>query len=239
VAALAKLDVVRVTLDQQDSFELDADAGRIEYWIDDIENFMPSPRLRRDLAYARRALGSWRMTEGISCPGACYELYASVVERRQGKVVYTKNYFEKLAVACRPVGWLGAWSLLDEGGELRGFSVFARNGPDGYYLHAAADSLAKKHGAGDALLERVVHRAKSEGCSRLSLMASPWQQEGLLRFKNKWAMARRFAVTRHWYRGAVGLTLATWFRWQLRLERSHALVANQSGNSLSMRDRPQ
>jgi len=181
-------------------------AARPEVWIEDLQSWSPeaNKRLRRDLAFARRSSQGIRL--GRDCAGAlaCYRLYEATVKAHAGKIRYSPSYFSRLfALAETQVG-LEIFTAVGGAGVVHGFAVLAVHGSTAYYLHGAADEVGRRYGVSDLLLEMLVLQAREMGASKLSLMSSPWEQIGLVKFKQKWGTDSGLAVTHDVATGLVG-----------------------------------
>lgn len=188
-----------------------------DVWIESLASWSPSPKVRRDLAYAARHLAGWRLVRDRLDGAAAAKLYQRVIARHGGRAVYGPGYFKRLAAALGAAPGLRAFALEDEAGGTRAFAVLAIHEDTGYYLHAAADDEARRRGAGDLLLGAVVDSARGSGCRRIDLMASPPAQTGLLAFKRKWGDRLGSCATRHAARGAIGRAVAAALSLTLRL----------------------
>jgi hypothetical protein len=220
--SVARLHLLRIVRGNRFDMADGAHSARPDLWIGDLPSWRPERRLRRDLAFAQRSRNGMRIVTGLVDPTRCFDLYAAVVRGHGGSIRYTQGYFGALASLAVKTTGLFASSALDAAGELRAFAVAARHGSWAYYLHGAADGMAKRSGLSDSLLAELVARAKAEGCKHFSLMASPWQQPGLIRFKQKWGDRRGLVVTRDLGRGPLGMALCAAARWRTRHDRDAA-----------------
>lgn len=220
------IHILRITSGAQAQPPPHYDGARPDVWISDVQAFRPSHVLKRDLAFSERALSKWRIDDATTDGAAWHELYRQVINRHQGRQIYSIAYFRALSNAAQSTDLIKGWSLVDDLGIIRAFAVFAQHGEDGIYLHSAADECARKKGASDALLARLVAYARDRQCRRLLLLASPWEQPGLVRFKRKWGDQYGYSVTYHQHRGITGAILKRWFA--LRLRRDRRLTALES-----------
>jgi GNAT superfamily N-acetyltransferase len=110
----------------------------------------------------------------------------------------------------------------DVDGSLRGFAVLAIDRDVGYYLHGASDARGKREGVADLLLESLVTTARTQGARSLSLMASPWEQRGLIRFKQKWGDTTGLCVTNDVATGPIGMAARAVSWWMGRGDRQSA-----------------
>lgn len=191
----AGLDLLRVNISMRQDFEPSATSARPDAWIDDLSGWdvRASKRLRKDLAFARRANPALRLQSQARDPDGYYALYAAAVRAHGGALRYTPAYFHALARVSESTPFLRHYSALDQDGGLRGFAIMAMHGDCAYYLHGGSDNKGRREGATDLLMEAMLQ--DSRDCGRFNLMASPWGQSGLLRFKRKWSDREGLAVT--------------------------------------------
>ncbi len=215
--ASGSCQVVRIVTPMLAEPPADGDAVLPDVWIESLADWSPSPRVRRDLAYAARHLADWRLVRDRLDGAEAAKLYQRVIARHGGRAVYGPGYFARLAAALGATPGLHAFALEDEAGETRAFAVLAIHEDTGYYLHAAADDAARRRGAGDLLLGAVVDAARGSGCRRIDLMASPPAQPGLIAFKRKWGDRLGSCATRHAARGPIGRAVAAALSLGLRL----------------------
>jgi hypothetical protein len=153
----------------------------------------------------------------------CYRLYAAAIRSRRGNLRYSLDYFRSIVRVAETTSLLRHLTAVDADGNIRGFAVLAIHGPCAYYLHGAADDKGKREGVTDLLLEAMMQQAG--GCVRFNLMASPWDQPGLSRFKRKWSDRRGLAVTTDFAGSVLGKTARSVLRWRSRHEREAARTA--------------
>lgn len=177
-----------------------------EVWTENLPDWPGAlgKRLRRDLAFAERACAGVSLSDRGGDPSAWHALYATAVRAHGGKLRYTPEYFCRLAAAAQDGAALRVFHASDASGRTLGFAVLAVHQRSGYYLHGAVDASARKTGLSDLMLWRLMSHARESGLQRFSLMASPAAQEGLVRFKGKWADRQGYSVTRDLARGALG-----------------------------------
>ena len=114
-----------------------------------------------------------------------FAIYEDTVLRHRGRLRYSLDYFK-------------AVTTISEGGQdvqvriarhqqqTIGFCVTAKQAQRGYYLHAGVKSGYRQLGAADLLADDSIQWAISNGCRSFSMMASPPDQLGLHKFKQKW-----------------------------------------------------
>lgn len=177
-----------------------------EIWTDDLADWPGKlgRRLSKDLAFARRACEGIRIASGGGEPGAWHALYAATIRAQGGKLRYTEEYFRRLAAAADVGGGLRAFQAGDQEGRVLGFAVLAVDQGAGFYLHGSVHESARRLGLSDLLLWELIHHAKDQGVRRFSMMASPAAQDGLIRFKRKWASHQGYSVTQDVARGWLG-----------------------------------
>lgn len=223
VALAVHLDMVRMTQSLRQQNDTRAVAARSEAWIDDLQQWRlgDHKRLRKDLAFARRSAPELEWNDrGVDAKG-CFDLYATTVARHGAQQKYTPAYFAALQQAARESPSLRFFTAVD-GKVVRGFAVVALHGGVAYYLHGAVDAVYRRQGLGDMLLEKLIAYAQRAGAVRFTLMASPWDQAGLLQFKRKWADASGFSVTYDVGFSLPGRCAVLASRWQLRHDRRQA-----------------
>lgn len=223
IAWATRLDMVRITQSLRRHCGPLAVAARPESWIENLQHWQLAEhkRLRKDLAFARRSTPELEWDERGFNAKACFNLYASTVTRHGAQQKYTPAYFAALGELARESPSLAFFTVVD-GKLVRGFAVVALHGRVAYYLHGAVDAMCRRQGLGDLLLEKLVAYAQRVGAARFSLMASPWEQAGLLKFKQKWADTRGFSVTYDVGCSVPGRCAELASRWQLRHDRRQA-----------------
>ncbi len=145
---------------------------------------------RRDV---RKSLRSPLELEDATDPGVgerLYSMYEHTLQRNRGSLRYTPTYFEeliRLATNCANLRVLVA--RLE--GQVAGFTVVAKHGDTGYYLHSAYDWEMREHIPSAALLNEAIEWARGEGCTWFNLMSSPPGQETLVKYKENWGAETR------------------------------------------------
>lgn len=234
VASAVRLDMVRITQSLRQHSDTRAVAARSETWIDDLQHWRLADhkRLRKDLAFACRSAPELEWEDRGFDAKACFDLYAMTVTRHGAQQKYTAAYFAALQVAARESPSLRFFTAVD-GKVVRGFAVVALHGGVAYYLHGAVDTVCRRQGIGDMLLEKLIGYAQRAGAVRFTLMASPWEQTGLLQFKRKWADTSGLSVTYDVGCSLPGRCAVLASRWQLRHDRHqaayHAQLETQAG----------
>lgn len=177
-----------------------------EVWTDDLADWPGElgKRLSKDIAFARRACEGVRIASGRGEPGAWHALYVATVRAQGGKLRYTEEYFRRLAAAAEVGGGLRVFQAGDKNGRVLGFAALAMDQGSGFYLHGSVHESARRLGLSDLLLWELIHHAKSQGVRRFTMMASPADQDGLVRFKRKWASRQGYSVTQDVARGWLG-----------------------------------
>lgn len=191
--------------------------------IPDLQIWQPvGKRLKKDLAFAqRRARAAPRAGEPEDAKG-CYDLYRKTVEGHGGAARYSQDYFSRLLELSSSSGSLRVFIATAECGDLDGFAVVARSGETAYYLHGAVEGEARSQGLSDLLLLEAVLHAQFLGCKNMSLMASPWAQPGLVRFKGKWGNQTGLVETSDYAATGVGYALRAYAQWKGRKDRRAA-----------------
>lgn len=225
IALAARLDYVRTTQSLRKRTDVQAIAGRPEVWIENLKNWRLADhkRLRKDLSFARRSAPTLELVQSGFDPNACFQLYASTVVRRGGQQRYGSEYFEALQSLATESSLLGFFASV-EAGVVRGFAVVAMHGGLAYYLHGAVDEAGRRQGVSDMLLEQLLNYAHTAGATRFTFMSSPWEQQGLLLFKRKWADTAGLSVTYDHAGSLLGCCAVLASRWQHRYDRHRAAL---------------
>jgi hypothetical protein len=227
IASHANLDLVRVAQSQCIDGDTKATSIRPEVWIDDFPEWRLADRKRllKDLAFARRSATDVELADQHFDAAGCFELYASTVSRHGGQIRYNVEYFHalhRLAMSSSSVEFVAAV----EGEKVRGFAVLAVHGGVAYYLHGAIDAAGRRQGISDLLLERLLTLGQLAGCARFTFMASPWNQPGLLRYKQKWGGVSGFARVYDFAGSLAGRGAMLVSSWQGRHDRRMARSAS-------------
>ncbi len=227
VCKLARLDLLRVNRSMMIDLDPGATLARPDAWVGDLTRWNPnnSRRLRKDLAFAHRANPSLQILPRCVDPDVCYRLYASTIRSRRGNLRYSASYFRSLVHVAEGTNLLRHFTAVDADGTIRGFAVLAMHAGCVYYLHGGSDEKGKREGVTDLLLAVMVR--ESAGCARFNLMASPWDQPGLSRFKHKWSDHRGLAVTSDFAGSLMGKAARQVLRWRSRHEREAARAAGE------------
>lgn len=202
-------DIVRVSR-QFESAPGRASAILPEIWINDVEARLnlDRKRVRKDVNFARRAGADTQIISHCIDAISCHALYVEVVRSHAGSERYNLGYFQSIAELSSRSPWLRFRCAVDRSGRLLGFAVLAVHGSTCYYLHAATSEVGRRKGVSDLILLSVIEAASQLNCKRISLMASPWSQKGLIAFKRKWGDKVALAVTYDVGIGAVGRVAA-------------------------------
>jgi len=219
----AGISLLRLVRSGQKEIAPTATAAFPEARIDRLEDWVPKDkRLQKDLAFARRSSADLQIRGECTDPAACHLLYCEAVRAHGGKVRYTLNYFSCLARLADRDPRLRFYIAVDVYDRIRGFSVVAKNQRTAYYLHGAVGGSYRKTGIGDRLVHRMIRGAAEMGCTRLTMMASPWKQPGLHSYKMKWCENQRLTSTTDYARGLSGSLLSVGSRFTVRKWRKHA-----------------
>jgi len=224
LAGTAGLSLVRTVRSVGTNMDTPATSFLPEVRIEGLQSWSPVDRkLRKDLSYARKRSMATAAGASSEVAGACFTLYRDTVLRHGGRVRYSRDYFVRLAELSTRTDRARLFVATLASGDFGGFAVVAGNGRTAYYLHGAVSEPGRSAGASDVLLEQVVAHARSLGCESLSLMASPWQQPGLVEFKKKWGNQLGLVATTDYVGGLAGSVLATLARWKSRGDRGAAM----------------
>lgn len=228
IGALAGVRVLRINRSMVGSCEPTMIAARPDVWIDDLPrwNLEGSRRRKKDVAFAHRAnpglvIGDADADTDTDA-ATCFELYAQTVSSHGAKLHYNLEYFRQLMLLEKRKTGLRVFLARDAHRSLRGFAVLAVDRDVAYYLHGASDIRGKREGIADLLLESLVTTARTQGAKSLSLMASPWEQRGLIRFKQKWGNTTGLCVTDDVATSPIGMAARTLSWWLGRGDRQAA-----------------
>jgi hypothetical protein len=226
IGARAGLHMLRINRSMLATPEPAMTTARAEVWIDPLAQWSAaaSRRVSKDLAFARRVNPQLQLVENAIDPDACFGLYAATVRANAGKLVYNRDYFASLMHIARQSDWLRVIGVHDRDRALRGFAVSAIHGDSAFYLHGGVDAQGKREGVSDLQLAFLVDAARDAGCRRFSLLSSPWDQPGLLRYKRKWGDCIGLSVTEDIGFGVLGRTGQRLSRWLARHDRDRALA---------------
>lgn len=222
IAAKARLGLVRINVAGAERWDLDGVAARPEHWISDLGNWhsLGSKRRRRDLGFARRTEAL--ILDELRDAEECHRLYAATVHAHGGRVRYHAEYFRAMAALAETTQRIRFRCAVGAQGEVLGFAILALHGQSACYLHGAASEAGRRQGVSDLLLESIIATAADVGCRRFSLMASPWDQPGLVAFKRKWADTEGLTLTFDFGVGMLGVAAEAASRWAARKERKAA-----------------
>lgn len=223
IASAAQLDLVRTTQSLRLRTDKRAVAARPEVWIDNLQNWnlATHKRLRKDLAFAHRAAPAITLVERDFDVNTCFDLYSSTVARHAGEQRYEPAYFAALHSLALESPLVGFFAAI-EGSVVRGFAIVALNGGLAHYLHGAVDSSGRHRGTSDLLLEKLLVYGRQAGATQFTFMASPWEQPGLLHYKQKWADSAGLSVTFDLGCSLLGRCAALATSWQRRHDRLNA-----------------
>ncbi|MFE8032937.1 GNAT family N-acetyltransferase [Thiohalocapsa marina] len=144
----------------------------------------PPEKVRRALRRAARIpFSTADLKDGVFATDL-YELYRDTVSRNAGSLRYTSAYFAeviRLAASHPALRCLGAISE----DYLIGFLVVALEGSYAYYLHGGTRQDCTHRHVADVLMADAIGWAEAQGMSGFNFMASPQEQPGVIRFKEK------------------------------------------------------
>ena len=123
-----------------------------------------------------------------------YEVYAAVVKGHGGSARYNEAYFRSIVEAATQSDLLDV-RVARRGTDLAGFLVTARHGDTAYYLHGGTVPEFRKLSPSDMLMADAIEQARINGCTRFNFMASPPDQDSLVRYKEKWGGNTRLQQT--------------------------------------------
>ena len=157
---------------------------------------------RKDLALAVRR-GVILSNGTVQDADALFSIYANTIARNRGRLRYNQGYFSALIAMSESRADMQVRVARHEE-NLIGFCVAVKHADRGYYLHAGVADSHRQFGAADILADDAIRWAMSTGCRSFSLMASPPNQPGLQKFKQKWAEVDGQWVTSDTPRGLLG-----------------------------------
>ncbi len=156
--------------------------------ITDLPNWQLSQlpkKLRRDI---KKANNSNLEVIDASTPdhgNICYQLYQQTIQRHNGNLRYTLDYFQAIMQLSQTQPKLRCL-LAYLNGEIAGFLIVALHYQTAYYLHGAINFELKRYGISDKLLYEAILWAQSQQMKHFNFMASPPSQTSLIRYKEKW-----------------------------------------------------
>lgn len=185
-----KIDLLKVTVSAFCSHHISRKADQCipETQISNFSTWNPDKlpkNTRRDIKHGANQNIVIKTGQQGSYDPAIYELYKKTVTRHKGAVKYPAAYFQalySLSKNCDDIQFLTAFDQ----GQLVGFATFIRQQANAYYLHGAIDFQFKSKGISDVLVYEGLLWAKQKDVDKFNLMASPQDQAGLIRFKEKW-----------------------------------------------------
>jgi len=219
-----RLNLVRATRVRSVVKDQLAVSGRPEAWLKNLQEWAPtSKRLRKDLGFARRATSKCRIEIGGAYAEACFTLYKETVASRGGKLRYTLPYFQALEDLSIKTNDVTVLVCIDDDNSLCGFATLVLDGGVGHYLHGAASLNGRQKGVSDLLIEQLVEISTNAGCSMFTMMSSPWEQEGLKKFKEKWSDSSGLTLTYDLPHGLFGKAIKAYSSWQSRADRINSI----------------
>lgn len=132
-----------------------------------------------------------------------FSIYEQTVSRHRGRLRYNLDYFKALTLmsaGCEDV----QVRLARDQQKAIGFCVTVKQADRGYYLHAGVAEGCRHLGAADLLADDAIRWAISRSCRSFSMMASPQDQPGLHKFKQKWSEEDGQWTTIHMPHGVLG-----------------------------------
>lgn len=144
------------------------------------------PGSRRAIRKAEAAGVAVRTTADARDVRAFFELHLAVRKRKYGLLAQPYRFFEAIRDRFLAVGQ-GALLLAEVGGAPVAGVLLLRWGDRLYYKFNAsrADDLAVR--PNDLLMWHAIRHGLAQGCTVLDLGLSDWDQEGLVRYKRKYA----------------------------------------------------
>jgi hypothetical protein len=123
-----------------------------------------------------------------------YRLYRDTVIRHQGALRYNAPYFRGLIQLAKDDLRLRCLLAVHDG-NIIGFLVVGLSGSTAYYLHGATDMTCQHYRPADLLFHEAITWAKDSGIQSFNMMATPRQQQSLIRYKEKWGCTSKSQYT--------------------------------------------
>lgn len=142
-------------------------------------------KIRKDLALGARH-GVTLCDATLDDVAKIFSIYEQTISRRRGRQRYNLDYFNALALMSANREDVQVRLARDQQKTI-GFCVTVKQADRGYYLHAGVAEGCRHLGAADLLADDAVRWAISKSCRSFSMMASPQDQPGLHKFKQKWS----------------------------------------------------
>jgi len=144
-----------------------------------------SKKLRRDLRRAEKFPFDIGTSTDVSLAASVYGMYRETVSRHQGSLRYTEAYFEALLELAESDDRVRLFAAHRDD-HLAGFAITVDDGATTHYLHGGTHADYRRESPSDLLLVAAINRARQDGANCFNLMASPANQPGLVRYKEKW-----------------------------------------------------
>lgn len=123
-----------------------------------------------------------------------YKIYTSTVQRHGGMTRYTRSYFQALVELAQANPRIRCFIASDQS-EVAAFLVAGLNQKAAYYLHGGLNMSLQSKRPSDLLFGHAIQWAKDNGMTLFNFMASPTNQLGLVRYKEKWGGETRHQHT--------------------------------------------
>ena len=140
---------------------------------------------RRDVKKAMRSDLEVADASGAADGIEIFRMYSDTVKRHRGALRYNETYFVNLVALAQSSPHVRVL-LARMADAIAGFTVVARHGPSGLYLHGGTHQAYRQYQPSAVLLYAAIQWSQSLGCSRFNLMSSPAGQQSLVWYKEKW-----------------------------------------------------
>lgn len=144
------------------------------------------PAARRNIRRARQAGVEVRPAEDLRHVRAFFELHLSVRKHKYGMLAQPWAFFRNIWHHLLEPGD-GVLLLARHDGDVVGGVLYLRWGDTLYYKFNASDSARLTVRPNDLLVWAGIEHACAAGLGRLDFGVSDWEQEGLVRYKRKYA----------------------------------------------------
>ena len=142
-------------------------------------------KIRKDLSHGIRH-GVVLCDATIGDAEKIFSFYEQTISRHQGQLRYNLDYFKAITLLSTNRDDIQV-RIARCHQQIAGFCVTVKQADRSYYLHAGVAEGCRHLGANDLLADDAIRWAISNGCRSFSFMASPLNQAGLHKFKQKWS----------------------------------------------------
>ncbi len=115
-----------------------------------------------------------------------FQLYCNAVQRHSGNLRYTQQYFTELLRMAQLQPEMQVLIAETPAAGPCGFIAVVHDGKFSHYLHGGFSAQQAALRPGYVLMSQAIETAQRRGAEVFDLMASPAEQQTLIRFKEKW-----------------------------------------------------